>query len=42
MVGARGYVAARILMQNGFDTYNFNGGYLLYRSIFAPHVAMTT
>lgn len=37
MVGARGYVAARILMQNGFDVYNFNGGYLLYRSIFAPH-----
>jgi len=36
MVGARGYTAARIMMQNGFDTYNFNGGYLLYCSIFAP------
>ncbi|WP_341457245.1 rhodanese-like domain-containing protein [Acetobacterium bakii] len=34
MVGARGYTAARILMQNGFDTYNFNGGYLHYCSIF--------
>jgi NADPH-dependent 2,4-dienoyl-CoA reductase/sulfur reductase-like enzyme/peroxiredoxin family protein/rhodanese-related sulfurtransferase/TusA-related sulfurtransferase len=36
-VGLRGYVAARILMQNGFDAYNLSGGYRLYRSIFGPH-----
>lgn len=33
-VGLRGYVAARILSQNGFDTYNLSGGYRLYNSIF--------
>lgn len=33
-VGLRGYVAARILSQNGFDTYNLSGGYRLYRMIF--------
>lgn len=32
-VGLRGYVAARILSQNGFDTYNLSGGYLLYESV---------
>ena len=35
-VGQRGYYAARILMQNGFDAYNLSGGYRLYRSIFGP------
>jgi len=35
-VGLRGYIAARILTQNGFDAYNLSGGYRLYRSIFAP------
>ncbi|MDD4699256.1 MAG: FAD-dependent oxidoreductase [Oscillospiraceae bacterium] len=33
-VGLRGYVAARILSQNGFDVYNLSGGYRLYHSIF--------
>jgi len=33
-VGLRGYIAARILMQNGFDAYNLSGGYRLYHSIF--------
>ena len=33
-VGLRGYVATRILSQNGFDAYNLSGGYKLYSSIF--------
>ena len=33
-VGLRGYVGARILSQNGFDTYNLSGGYRLYSGIF--------
>ena len=33
-IGLRGYVAARILLQNGFDAYNLSGGYRLYQSIF--------
>ncbi|MDR0286976.1 MAG: CoA-disulfide reductase, partial [Clostridiales bacterium] len=32
-IGLRGYIGARILMQNGFDTYNLSGGYRLYHSI---------
>jgi len=32
-VGLRGYVAARILVQHGFDAYNLSGGYRLYQSI---------
>ncbi|MHB1452915.1 MAG: DsrE/DsrF/DrsH-like family protein [Saccharofermentanales bacterium] len=32
-IGLRGYVASRILMQNGFDAYNLSGGYRLYSSI---------
>ncbi|HZW48786.1 MAG TPA: DsrE/DsrF/DrsH-like family protein [Bacillota bacterium] len=36
-VGLRGYIAARILSQNGFDTYNLSGGYRLYHSIFGTH-----
>ena len=31
--GLRSYLATRILMQNGFDAYNFVGGYRLYASI---------
>jgi len=31
--GMRSYVAARILMQNGFDAYNLSGGYRLYSAI---------
>lgn len=33
-IGLRGYVAARILSQNGFDVYNLSGGYRLYNLIF--------
>ena len=32
-VGLRGYIGARILMQNGYDAYNLSGGYRLYNSI---------
>jgi len=32
-VGLRGYIAARILAQNGFDVYNLSGGYRLYHSV---------
>ena len=31
--GLRSYLATRILIQNGFDTYNFAGGFRLYNSI---------
>ena len=34
-VGQKGYFAARILAQNGFDVYNLSGGYKLYHSIFS-------
>jgi NADPH-dependent 2,4-dienoyl-CoA reductase/sulfur reductase-like enzyme len=33
-VGLRGYLACRILKQEGFDCYNLSGGYKLYESIF--------
>ena len=33
-VGLRGYVASRILSQNGFTVYNLAGGYRLFSSIF--------
>ena len=33
-IGLRGYIASRILSQNVFDTYNLNGGYRLYNTIF--------
>ncbi|MBR6517928.1 MAG: FAD-dependent oxidoreductase [Bacilli bacterium] len=32
--GLRSYLATRILVQNGFDAYNFVGGYRLYFSIY--------
>jgi len=31
--GLRSYLATRILMQNGFDAYNFAGGFRLYSTI---------
>jgi len=31
--GLRSYLATRILMQNGFESYNFAGGFRLYSSI---------
>lgn len=33
-VGLRGYLAARILKQNGFDVKNLSGGYNTYHSVF--------
>lgn len=33
-IGLRGYIAARILAQNGYDVYNLSGGYRLYHSIY--------
>lgn len=32
--GLRSYIACRILMQKGFDCYNFSGGYRFYESIY--------
>lgn len=32
--GFRGYIACRILTQNGFDAYNLSGGYRLFKSIY--------
>ncbi|MDR0570358.1 MAG: FAD-dependent oxidoreductase [Clostridiales Family XIII bacterium] len=32
-IGLRGYIAARILSQKGFDAYNLSGGYRLYASV---------
>ena len=31
--GLRSYIASRILTQNGFNVYNFAGGYRLYSAI---------
>ena len=31
--GLRSYLATRILMQNGFDAFNFAGGFRLYSTI---------
>ena len=36
--GLRSYLASRILMQNGFDVYNFIGGYRLYSTIKNNHL----
>ena len=33
-VGLRGYVASRMLSQNGFDVYNLSGGWRLYNTVF--------
>ena len=33
-IGLRGYLAVRILIQNGFEVYNLSGGYRLYHSIY--------
>ncbi len=33
-IGLRGYIACRILSQNGFDCYNLSGGYRLYQTMF--------
>ena len=31
--GLRSYLATRILMQNGFDAYNFSGGFRFYQNV---------
>ncbi len=36
--GLRSYLATRILMQNGFDAYNFAGGYRLYGAMYYDEV----
>ena len=36
--GLRSYLATRILMQNGFDAYNFAGGYRLYGTMYYDEV----
>lgn len=35
--GVRSYIATRILMGNGFNAYNFAGGYRFYDSIKNDH-----
>lgn len=37
--GLRSYIASRILAQNGFDVYNFAGGYRLYAVILNEQIA---
>ena len=37
--GLRSYIATRILMQHGFEAYNFSGGYRFYRSIYNDKLA---
>ncbi|MGM9530610.1 FAD-dependent oxidoreductase [Intestinibacter sp.] len=37
--GLRSYIACRILVQNGFDCYNFSGGFRLYETIMNDRVA---
>jgi len=32
-IGMRGYIASRILTQNGFDVFNLSGGYRLYSAM---------
>ena len=31
--GLRSYIACRILTQNGYDCYNFSGGFRFYESV---------
>jgi rhodanese-related sulfurtransferase len=33
-IGLRGYLAARILSQNGFEVYNLSGGQRLYDAVY--------
>ncbi len=41
-IGLRGYVAARLLAQHGYDVQNLSGGYRLYHSIFGSHAEKQT
>ncbi|MFI3211811.1 MAG: FAD-dependent oxidoreductase [Eubacteriales bacterium] len=40
--GLRSYIACRILMQYGFNAYNFSGGYRLYATVKADQLASKT
>ncbi len=37
--GIKGYIAARILMQNGFKTKNLSGGFKIYQNVFLPELS---
>lgn len=37
--GLRSYIACRILTQNGFDCYNFSGGYRFYQSVISERMS---
>ncbi len=37
--GLRSYIACRMLAQNGFDAYNFAGGYRLYETVIEEKIA---
>lgn len=36
--GLRSYIACRILSQNGFDCYNFSGGFRFYNSVYSEQL----
>ena len=38
--GLRSYIAARILMGNGYDCYNFAGGFRFYDTVFNDHCCL--
>lgn len=38
--GLRSYIACRILAENGFDCYNFSGGFRLYESVIREKMAL--
>ncbi|MBR5507425.1 MAG: CoA-disulfide reductase [Clostridia bacterium] len=40
--GLRSYLATRILMQNGFDAYNFAGGFRLYNTLYNDKLASSS
>ena len=40
--GLRSYLATRILMQNGFEAYNFTGGFRLYNTLYNDKAASSS
>lgn len=38
--GLRSYLAVRILIQNGYDAYNFSGGYRLFNSVYNDEISL--
>ena len=40
--GLRSYIAARILMEHGFDAYNFSGGYRFYEAVMRDRTLIET